>query len=111
MGDIVWRPTPELLTASNVARFMARHGLPSFDALVRRSIDDPAWFWAAAAEFLGISQKTLRLAAESGEIDAVHPLPDGPWIFRCADLEGPAAQTIVDRARRGARHPTGPHPG
>jgi DNA invertase Pin-like site-specific DNA recombinase len=63
-----------------------------------------------AAKLLGISQKTLRLAAESGEIDAVHPLPDGPWIFRRADLEGPAAQTIIDRTQQSARHPTGPHP-
>jgi hypothetical protein len=63
-----------------------------------------------AAKLLGISQKTLRLAAESEEIDADHPLPDGPWIFRRADLQGPVAQTIVDRARKGARHPMGPHP-
>jgi len=63
-----------------------------------------------AAKFLGISQKTLRLAAESGEIDAVHPLADGPWIFSRADIEGPAAQTIVARARQGGRHPTGPQP-
>jgi hypothetical protein len=63
-----------------------------------------------AAKLLGISQKTLRLAAESGKIDAVHPLPDGPWIFSRADLDGTAAQIIVDRARQGARHPTGPHP-
>ena len=32
------------------------------------------------------------------------------WIFRRADLEQPAAQTIVHRARQGARHPTGPNP-
>ncbi|HTO59613.1 MAG TPA: recombinase family protein [Bradyrhizobium sp.] len=63
-----------------------------------------------AAHFLGISQKTLRLAAERREIDAVHPLPEGPWIFSRADLEGPAARTIVDRARQGARHPMGLHP-
>jgi len=63
-----------------------------------------------AAQFLGISQKTLRLAAERREIDAVHPLPEGPWIFSRADLEGPAARTIVDRARQGARHPMGLHP-
>jgi hypothetical protein len=63
-----------------------------------------------AAKLLGVSQKTLRLAAESGEIDAVHPLPDGPWIFSRSDLQAPAAQTIVERARQGAPHPTGPHP-
>jgi hypothetical protein len=63
-----------------------------------------------AAQFLGISQKTLRLAAERREIDAVHPLPEGPWIFSRADLEGPAARTIVERVRQGARHPMGLHP-
>lgn len=34
----------------------------------------------------------------------VHPLADGPWIFRREDLEGAAAKTIVARAREGARH-------
>jgi hypothetical protein len=63
-----------------------------------------------AAQFLGVSQKTLRLAAERKEVDAVRPLPEGPWIFSRADLQGPAARTIVDRAREGARHPMGPHP-
>jgi hypothetical protein len=52
-----------------------------------------------AAKLLGISQKTLRLAVESGEIDAAHPLADGPRIFSRSDLEAPAAQTIVKRAR------------
>ena len=35
-----------------------------------------------AAQRLGISARTLRLAAERGEIDASHPLPDGPWVFQ-----------------------------
>ena len=34
-----------------------------------------------AAKLLRIAPKTLRLAAEAGEIEAIHPLPDGPWIF------------------------------
>ena len=34
-----------------------------------------------AAALLSVSAKTLRLAAESGEIDAIHPLADGPWLF------------------------------
>jgi Cytochrome bd terminal oxidase subunit II len=33
------------------------------------------------AKLLGIAPKTLRRAAEAGEIEALHPLPDGPWIF------------------------------
>jgi len=34
-----------------------------------------------AAKLLKIASKTLRLAAEAGEIEAFHPLSDGPWIF------------------------------
>ena len=40
-----------------------------------------------AAKLLQIAPKTLRLAAEAGEIEAIHPLPDGPWIFARAALQ------------------------
>jgi hypothetical protein len=63
-----------------------------------------------AAAHLRISAKTLRLAAESGEIQALHPLPDGPWLFSHTVLEDAAAKTVVERARQRATHPTGPHP-
>ena len=43
-----------------------------------------------AARLLGITPKTLRIAAESGEIEALHPLPDGPWIFSRSALTGSA---------------------
>ncbi len=36
----------------------------------------------AAAEFLGITTRTLRLAVEAGEIVGEHPLNDGPWILQ-----------------------------
>src|SRR5687767_4554427 len=53
-SEVVWRPPPDALRTTNAGRFMAAHGLDSFDALVRRSIDDPAWFWDAVVAFLGI---------------------------------------------------------
>ena len=62
-----------------------------------------------AARLLGITPKTLRIAAESGEIEALHPLPHGPWIFSRGVLTGSEAQTIVTRARTSANYPTGPH--
>jgi hypothetical protein len=34
-----------------------------------------------AAAQLGVSAKILRVAAERGHIDAVHPLKEGPWLF------------------------------
>jgi len=63
-----------------------------------------------AAAHLDISAKTLRLAAEAGQIESIHPLAEGPWIFSRAVLEGSAAKLIVERARQAAGHPTGPHP-
>ena len=63
-----------------------------------------------AAALLDISPKTLRLAAESGQIDSIHPLAEGPWIFSRAVLSGSAAKMIVERARLGAGRPTGPNP-
>jgi DNA invertase Pin-like site-specific DNA recombinase len=63
-----------------------------------------------AAKLLGIAPKTLRIAAESGEIEALHPLPDGPWIFSRSALTGAKAQTIIMRARTSASYPTGLHP-
>ncbi len=61
-----------------------------------------------AAALLDIAPKTLRLAAEAGEIEARHPLADGPWIFKREDLEGPAAKRLTKRARKRQAHPSGP---
>jgi hypothetical protein len=63
-----------------------------------------------AAKLLKIAPKTLRLAAEAGEIEAIHPLSDGPWIFARASLITSAAQSIAERARQNPRYPTGSHP-
>ncbi|MFZ2140968.1 MAG: hypothetical protein WAV78_29285 [Xanthobacteraceae bacterium] len=63
-----------------------------------------------AAKLLGIAPKTLRIAAESGEIEALHPLPEGPWIFSRSAVTGSEAQKIVMRARTSASYPTGLHP-
>ena len=95
-------------TRERVTALRSHHRIP-----VWRPAADGVEPWlnlTRAAEFLGISPKTLRLAAERGEIEAVHPLPDGPWIFRRADLERPAAQTIVDRARQARATPRDLHP-
>ena len=63
-----------------------------------------------AARLLHVAPKTLRLAAEAGEIEALHPLPDGPWIFNRAVLSTSPAHAITERARQNPKHPTGSHP-
>jgi DNA invertase Pin-like site-specific DNA recombinase len=63
-----------------------------------------------AAQLLKVAPKTLRLAAEAGEIEATHPLPEGPWIFARAALTTPAAKSISERARLNQKRPTGQCP-
>ena len=53
-GEIAWRPTAEYIERSRLQAFMRRHALPGYDDLLRRSIDDPRWFWAAVLEDLDI---------------------------------------------------------
>ena len=53
-GEIVWRPSAELIAQSNLQQFMDRHGLRSLDELQQRSITDIAWFWDALLKQLDI---------------------------------------------------------
>jgi acetyl-CoA synthetase len=53
-AGVAWKPDPEAVSETNVARFMAGHGVDDFDELLRRSVEDPSWFWDAAVGFLGI---------------------------------------------------------
>jgi len=61
----------------------------------------------AAAAHVGLSPKTLRLAVERGEVNALHPLPDGPWIFKRESLESSAVRNRVHSKGGGRRNPAG----
>jgi acetyl-CoA synthetase len=54
MSGIVWRPTEEYVERANVTRFMRAHDIDSYDDLIRRSRDEPEWFWEAVIQDLGI---------------------------------------------------------
>jgi hypothetical protein len=95
-------------TRERITALRSHHRIP-----VHRPADNGIEPWlnlSDAARLLHISSKTLRLAAEAGEIDATHPLPDGPWIFSRDSLATGTAQAIIQRARRNPRYPTGSHP-
>ena len=53
-GEIAWRPGAADVAAANLTAFMRRHGLADYDALMRRSTGDIAWFWDAVIGDLGI---------------------------------------------------------
>ncbi|MDQ3858734.1 MAG: AMP-binding protein, partial [Actinomycetota bacterium] len=54
MGEYVWSPSPEVLERANVVRLLRRHGIADYWALVRRSQEEPEWFWPAAIEDMAL---------------------------------------------------------
>ncbi|HVA85966.1 MAG TPA: AMP-binding protein [Candidatus Saccharimonadales bacterium] len=54
-SDAAWSPDSDLLSESRAARFVRASGEPSLDDVQRRATADPAWFWGAAADDLGLS--------------------------------------------------------
>jgi DNA invertase Pin-like site-specific DNA recombinase len=59
-----------------------------------------------AAAFLGISAGALRFAVSRGDIEAQHPLPNGPWVFNRRSLQTSAASELVRRIKAGRHDPT-----
>ena len=85
-------------TRERVTALRTHHDIPCYDPARRQS---EGWMnLTEAAQFLGITGRTLRLAVEQGEIEADHPLADGPWVFKRSDLETEAALRLVTRVRR-----------
>jgi acetyl-CoA synthetase len=53
-GEIVWWPTPAYVEGSRLKAFMDRHGIGTYDELLRRSVTEPEWFWPAVLDDLHI---------------------------------------------------------
>jgi acetyl-CoA synthetase len=54
MAEVVWTPDEETLARANVVRLMRRHGFASYWDLLRRSQEEPDWFWPAVVEDLDL---------------------------------------------------------
>lgn len=83
-------------TRERVASIRVKNGIPA------RSRRGPEGDWmnlSQAADFLGISSRTLRLAIERGEIQGEHPLEDGPWLLNRENLGTEVAKAVVKRVR------------
>jgi acetyl-CoA synthetase len=53
-AGIVWRPTAAYRERSRLLRFMARHGIASYEDLLARANADPAWYWGSVAADLDL---------------------------------------------------------
>jgi acetyl-CoA synthetase len=76
-GDFIWRPRPDDLAASNVARLMRRHGIDSTPELRERAAKDPAWFYPAILDDLGVEWS----APYERLLDASRGLPWTEWFL------------------------------
>jgi len=93
-------------TKQRLASLRNHHGIPCCSSEGRAH--DGWMMLTEAAESLGVSPLTLRRAVERGEIPAMHPLADGPWIFRRDDLARPEVERLVERIQLGHGTPAKP---
>src|SRR5256714_5390715 len=89
-GDFVWHPAPELVAQSNLQRFIEKHELGSYDALMQRSTTDIAWFWDTVLGDLDIQ----FYKPYSHVVD----LSEGkPWPKWCVDGEMNIVHNMLDK--------------
>ncbi len=94
-------------TQERVTALRSYHDIPCYQAEQRDS--EPWMNLTEAAKYLGMSARTLRLAVERGEIEAQHPLADGPWVFNRETLQTAAAETLIGRVTNRNHQPTVPN--
>lgn len=75
MSDYVWLPTPEYIDNANVTRLAHRHGLRDIAELRERSVADPAWYWNAVLDDLGIEFATPHTEV----LDLSHGIEHPDW--------------------------------
>ena len=54
----MWRPDEAAIERANATRLVRRAGARDYRDLVRRSAEDPAWFWPLAVEDMGLEFST-----------------------------------------------------
>ncbi len=85
-------------TRERVTSLRSHHRIPCYTAERRES---EGWMnLREAAAFMGMTTRTLRIAAQQGEIEAEHPLAAGPWIFNRRALQSDAGLKLVERVHR-----------
>src|SRR5438094_10476296 len=88
-SQVVWRPSPEGIERSRLARLLKKLQVPSIEALQKRSIEEPEWYWDAVVRDLGLrwTRPYTRVLDESGGVAWPRWLEDGRLNFtdNCLD--------------------------
>lgn len=91
-GQVVWRPDEAIRRQANLTAFMTAHGIADYDALNRRSVEQPDWFWNALISWFGLRFGT--------PYEAVLDLSAGaPWARWCVGGTTNIVANCLDRHR------------
>ena len=55
IGDVIWEPGADVVERSRLKRFMDRHGIETFEELLKRADEDVEWFWDAAIKDIDVA--------------------------------------------------------
>lgn len=73
MSDYIWLPTTDYIDNANVTRLAHKHGLRDITELRERSVADPAWYWSAVLDDLGIEFATPHTEVLDVSRGIAHP--------------------------------------
>mgnify|MGYP003606868517 CR=1 FL=1 len=73
MSTYEWVPTADYIENANVTRLARKHGLAGIEELRARSVADPAWYWAAVLDDLGIEFTTPYISVLDLHRGIEHP--------------------------------------
>jgi acetyl-CoA synthetase len=92
IGDVMWEPSPDVISKSRLKRFMDQHGIETFADLLKRADEDIEWFWDAAIKDIDI--------AFYRHYDKVVDLSNGkPWATWWIGGRMNIVQSCLDRYR------------
>ncbi|MHB8512840.1 MAG: AMP-binding protein [Actinomycetota bacterium] len=106
MSAYSWTPTKEYLDAANVTRLMRTLGIDDYHELIRKSQQDPSWFWEAVIKDLGIEffKPYDHVYDDSKGIawSVWFPGSSVNLAYNCVDKQDPSARAIVWEGEDGA---------
>jgi acetyl-CoA synthetase len=91
-GEFAWRPSREVVEASNYAKFMRDHQIANFDELLKKADADPGWFYDAVIRWFDI-----RFSKPYSKILDVSKGP--AWAQWCVGGETNVTLTLLDKHR------------
>jgi acetyl-CoA synthetase len=91
-GHVVWRPDEATRRQANLTAFMSAHGIADYDALDRRSVEQPEWFWNAIISWFGLRFGTPYEAVLDSSAGA-------PWTRWCVGGTTNIVANCLDRHR------------